>query len=33
MLDQTNIAKNFVDNIEKKLYSSIKEKTDSVTLK
>ncbi len=28
-----NSAKNFVDNIEKKLYLSIKEKTDSVTFK
>ena len=28
-----NSAKNFVDNIEKKLYSSIKEKTDGVTYK
>ena len=26
-------AKNFVDNIEKKLYLSIQEKTDSVTFK
>ena len=28
-----NSAKNFVENIEKKLYSSIKEKTDSITFK
>ena len=26
-------AKNFVDNVEKKLYLSIKEKTESITLK
>ena len=26
-------AKNFVDNIEKKLYLSIQEKTDSITFK
>jgi len=28
-----NSAKNFVENIEKKLYLSIKEKTDSITFK